>query len=49
MQSNTMVIDNSGSVDGLLEVSIPLVLIQLELQGFHEFILLGICNKLTDK
>jgi len=32
---NAMVIDRSSSVDCALEVSIPLVFVELKLQGFH--------------
>jgi len=35
VESNTMVIDRSSSVDCALEVSIPLVFVELKLQGFH--------------
>jgi hypothetical protein len=35
VESNAMVIDRSSSVDCALEVSIPLVFVELKLQGFH--------------
>jgi len=35
VESNAMVIDCSSSVDCALEVSIPLVFVELKLQGFH--------------
>jgi hypothetical protein len=39
MQSNAVVIDNSSRVDSLLEVSIPLVTVELKLQSFHAIML----------
>jgi len=36
VESNAMVIDRSSSVDCALEVSIPLVFVELKLQGFHD-------------
>ena len=35
VESNAMVIDRSSSVDCALEVSIPLVFVELKLQGSH--------------
>jgi hypothetical protein len=35
LESNAMVIDRSISVDCAIEVSIPLVFVELKLQGFH--------------
>jgi hypothetical protein len=37
VESNAMVIDRSSSVDCTLEVSIPLVFVELKLHGFHAF------------
>ncbi len=36
MKGDAMVIDNSGSVNCLLKISIPLVVVQFKLQCFHE-------------
>ena len=36
MQRNRVIVDHSSRIDGALEVSIPLVLIELELQAFHD-------------
>lgn len=35
MKGDTMIVDNSSSINGPLEISIPLVAVQLELQCFH--------------
>ncbi len=35
MWSNAMVVDFSGSINRLLEITIALVTVELELQGFH--------------
>jgi hypothetical protein len=35
VESNAMVIDRSSSVDCARSVSIPLVFVELKLQGFH--------------
>ncbi len=49
VESNAMVINYRSSIDCSLKVFIPLVLIQLKLQGFHATILASIASQWVDE
>jgi hypothetical protein len=39
VKDNAVIVDNPSSIDRSLEISIPLVTIQLELQCFHTLVI----------